>query len=96
MLPFLKPQRVAGVIVAKTRSPEGGIKENEDDNDNAALHSAADDLIRAIHAKDTVGVAAALQAAFEIADSRPHEEGEHTDDDNSYDSQNAKAAQSQE
>ena len=41
------------------------------------LAPAAEDLINAIHSKDVGAVAKALEAAFEIADSQPHEEGSH-------------------
>jgi hypothetical protein len=43
--------------------------------------SAADDLISAVHMKDSKAVADALKAAFEICDSMPHEEGQHLDMD---------------
>jgi hypothetical protein len=89
MLPFLKQKQQAGVIVNQ-RKPDS-IK--EDSSEDYALESAAEDLIRAHNTKDIKAVAAALRAAFQILDAEPHEEGEHTnDEDNSFDSLNIKAA----
>ena len=42
------------------------------------LEAAADDLIKAIHARDASMVVEALRNAFTILDSEPHEEGDHT------------------
>lgn len=68
---------MAGSIIAKIK-PEGGIhdegKENETD---AGLVSAAEDMISAMHMKDAKALADAMKAAFEIMESMPHEEGEH-------------------
>lgn len=58
------------------------------------LESAADQIIQAINAKDSKSLAAAIRAAFTILDSE-EEQPESSDEDHSYDSQNAKAAQSQ-
>ncbi len=38
---------------------------------------AAEELCKAIEAKDYAGAAAALRAAFELLESEPHHEGEH-------------------
>lgn len=73
MLPFLKLNKDAsasGPVDSLERNPD-----SEPEYD--ALESAAEDLINAIHSKDAKGAAAALRAAFELADSQPHEEGEH-------------------
>lgn len=86
MLPFLKPKTVAGLIIAK-RKPDGSKEESHTEgNEDAGLISAAEDLIRAIHAKDGQSVAAALKAAHTLCASGDS-------DDESYDSQNEKAAQ---
>ncbi len=85
MLPSLKPKAVAGLIISK-RKPDGSkVEEHTEGNEDQALHSAADDLIRAIHAKDTVGVASALRAARDLME--PSD-----DESNDFDSQNEKAA----
>jgi hypothetical protein len=73
MLPFLKNTKEASVSMpadVKKREPD-------DESDFDALETAGQDLIDAVHSKDARAVAAALRAAFEIADSEPHEEGPH-------------------
>lgn len=86
MLPFLKPkdQRSAAGIIMKTRSPDE--KPEGDQDHSAAIHEASSALIQAVHARDTEATAKALQDAFDILDSKPHEEGEHVEP-HSYDSQ---------
>lgn len=94
-LPFLKPKHVAGVIISH-RKADGGKVEEPSDKD-AGLEAAAEDLARAITSKDPKHIALAFRNAFQICDSEPHEEGEHTnEEDNSYDSMNEKAARDQE
>ena len=44
--------------------------------ENHGLNAAAMDLMHAVEHKDVKGVAMALQNAFTILDSEPHEEGE--------------------
>ncbi len=81
MLPFLKPQaKQTGVAVAMRKPDGGGMEAPHDDDKDAGLHAASEDLIRALNAKDAHGVSAALRAAFEILDSEPHVEGEHTNE----------------
>lgn len=63
-LPFLEPKKISSVIMAKTK-PDGGVEPDMDDP-NAGLHSAAQDLLSAIEAKDVAGVASALSAAHDI------------------------------
>lgn len=76
MLPFLKPEKITSVIVAN-RKPNGSVMPSHEEGDeNAALHSAAEDLIRAAHAKDIPQVANALRAAFEICRSEPEQPSE--------------------
>lgn len=40
------------------------------------LSGIAEELIHAVHAKDTAAVASALEAAFEVLESMPEDEGE--------------------
>lgn len=88
MLPFLKPKTVAGLIVSTRKKDGSGIEEQHSEGDEGApIEACAEDLIRAVHAKDAKGVAAAFRAAFEILEMEPHEEADHD-----YDSQNEKAA----
>ena len=73
MLPFLKRNKDAsasGPVDSIKREPDEGAEYD-------ALEAAAEDLSRAIDAKDIKGMAAALRAAFELCDSEPHQEGEH-------------------
>lgn len=89
MLPFLKRKDApsSGLII-KNRTPDEP-SESEDQDDPAAAHEAcARDLLSAIERKDIKGIAEALKASHDIADSEPHEEGVHT-----YDAQNIKAGQ---
>lgn len=54
------------MIMAKTK-PEGGVEEMPDADDGMApMHSAAQDLLSAIEAKDVAGIADALSAAHDI------------------------------
>jgi len=77
----MNPKKMASVIIA-SRKPDGKIEtEGEEGEENAGLVSAAEDLLRAIATKDATAVAQALQSAFEICDSQPHEEGEHTEEE---------------
>jgi hypothetical protein len=75
MLPFLKPKRVAGVIIEKRKADQSPQVEPEDAADQG-LDACSEELIRAMHAKDAKGVSAALRAAFEVLESQPHEEAE--------------------
>lgn len=68
MLPFLRPRSQTGIIV-ETRKAD-----SETPSEVSELDAVADDLIAAVHAKDKKGVAEALQAAFAILESTPHDE----------------------
>jgi hypothetical protein len=90
-LPWFKAKPQTGVIMATTRQPD---EKKDESSENDGLKSCARDLMDAISAGDESKAAAAIRAAFEICDSEPHEEGEHTnDEDESYDSMNQKAAE---
>lgn len=73
MLPFLSNRRTQSIIMG--RKEEG--KPMEMPLADHPLDSAAEDLIHAVHSKDTHAVAKALEAAFQILDAQPHEEGPH-------------------
>lgn len=95
MLPFLKNKNsgVAGLIV-KSRAPDEKPDSDEPEDKDAAIHACAQDLINAVHAKDTRAAAEAIRSAFEILDSMPHEEGPHEGPEpHSYDAQNQKAGE---
>lgn len=73
MIPFLKKN-----LEASASSPIESVERKPDEGaEYDVLESAAEDLCRAIDAKDYKSIAAALRAAFELLDSQPHEEGPH-------------------
>jgi len=74
MLPFLKRKQEGSMSADDDhvlRKPDEGSEEYD------TMHAVAEDLLKAIEAKDVPGIAAAFRAGFELADSEPHEEGEH-------------------
>jgi hypothetical protein len=76
VLPFLKRKdEAAPGLTIKTRTPD----QNEE-KDSDSIESCAKELISAIHSHDAKATASALKAIFEIADSEPHEEGPHTNE----------------
>lgn len=66
MLPFLKKPRQPNLIVEQRKS--------DNPNESSEMEACAKDLLDAIEAKDIKGMAAAMKAACEIAESLPHEE----------------------
>ena len=76
MLPFLQPKHVASVIIAK-RTPDGGQEPISEEGEHAPeLMQCAEDLIKAVHAKDAKAVAAAMQGAFDHMESQELKEPE--------------------
>ena len=73
MLAFLKKTQEA----SSSEPVEHSRREPDEDAEYDSLHSAAEDLISAVHSKNVAAVAEALRAAFELCDSEPHEEGPH-------------------
>lgn len=89
-LPFLKRKdgpASAGIII-KTRAPDESSQDKDDPN--ASHEACARDLYKAIQTGDIKGISEALQDAFTLMDSEPHEEGPHINP-HSYDAQNQKA-----
>jgi hypothetical protein len=77
MLPFLKKSKEASVS-----APVEHIRresDHEDDGHEGPMSVVAEELIYAVHKRDTRGVIDALHAAFMILDAMPHVEGEHLD-----------------
>lgn len=71
MLPFLKRNKdgaASGPVESLERTPDN------EDQEYDSLESAADDLIAAVHAKDSKGVCLALRSAFELLEMEPHDE----------------------
>jgi hypothetical protein len=78
MLPFLKkPHGHVGLII-KTRQPDAGAENVKEDK---GLEACASDMLRAIQANDPKSFAVAIKNAFDIMESEPHEEGEHSNED---------------
>lgn len=64
MLPFLKPNKIAAVIIAHHK-PEGGLSDEKEEGEAAPkMMEAAEALISAIHMKDAKAVAEALEQAM--------------------------------
>lgn len=85
-LPFLRRKQtgIAGPLTEYRKpDPEGEGHHDKEDNDNEGLHACARDIISCIESKDEAGLAAALKSAFELCDSEPHEEGPHTNEQES-------------
>lgn len=78
MLPFQK-KKLSPMLVAKV-TPDGKMDpQGEEGGVDPGLISAAEELISAVKSGDAEAVAMALQAAFELCDSMPHEEGPHVE-----------------
>jgi hypothetical protein len=79
--------------MVKQRAPDAEEPEQaEESNDNEGLEACARELLHAIEARDHKAMARALVDLFQIADSQPHEEGEHVEP-HSYEAQNIKAGE---
>ncbi len=81
MLPFLKHKQVSALIISK-RTPDdtAGKAEHAAGDEMHELEGICEDILRSITAKDAKALARSIKDAFEVADSYPHEEGEHTDE----------------
>ncbi len=64
LLPFLQPKKLAASIIAKRHS-DGTKEEHKEDEHHPELMGAAEDMISAVHAKDTHKVASAMKRAHE-------------------------------
>jgi hypothetical protein len=75
-LPFLRKKQSVGLII-QHRKPDGQVEvsHSQDDGD-AGMIAVAEDLAKALEAKDYRAAAEALKAAFEIFESEPHTENE--------------------
>ncbi len=85
MLPILKHRPHDSGLIVKNRAPDAK-PEGEESDDDHAVEACAQDIISAVHAKDSKALTSALKALFECIEDSPSE-------DESYASQNAKAAQ---
>ncbi len=92
MLPFLsKKNNGTASLTIKTRTPDE--HSDKEPNENEGLEECMSELSEALTSGDKKAAARAFKAAFQICESEPHEEGEHTND---YDSQNELAAKDNE
>lgn len=73
MLPFLKPEKMATVIVARRKSDGSQEVKNEDGEHPPELIAAAEDLIRAISSKSAKDVATAMKNCMDVCSSMPSE-----------------------
>jgi hypothetical protein len=95
VLPFLKKKFVAAVQTLPTKSMGqalGGVEPEEESHEAAALKACAQDVLRAIEAKDADHLVQAMQSFIAVIDAEPKEGPESND----FDSMNAKAAEEQE
>lgn len=83
ILPFLKPKKQPSLIVAKVSADGHKEEMSHDGEENHGLMSAAEDLIRAVHAKDAHATVEALRSAFEIMELEPHDEAPHPEQEES-------------
>lgn len=74
MLPFLKNKQggSGSSLLIKQRAPDN--PEAESNDPNASIDACSQDLIAAVHARDTKAVSEAIRSAFLILESEPHEE----------------------
>lgn len=79
-LPFLKSKvRATPMVDVQKRKPD----QEDDMSGSAPLEAAAQDICNAIEQKDYTHLALALRAAFQILDAEPHQEGPHTNEEDS-------------
>lgn len=78
-LPFLKFRKEAGIRTSMRASDFNKSEDSESDKDQALI-AVSGELLIALNNKNTQAVADALRAAFEILESEPHAEGEHTNE----------------
>lgn len=70
MLPFLKPKKLASIIIAKRAKPDGATTPVKEEGEHAPeLMSAAEGIISAINNKDAGALASALGAAMKSGNS---------------------------
>lgn len=75
-------------LMVKDRAPDSP---DEPDDNSMAIQACAQDLIKAVHNRDVKATAEALQSAFDILESLPHEESGLSP--HSYDAQNQAAGE---
>lgn len=88
MLPYLDPKKLSAVIVAKRGKPdlhdtksEMEAPESEQSDYDAALESAAEDMLTAIDERSVKKLAMALKAAHELCESEEEQDEPEPDYD---------------
>lgn len=66
MLPFLKPKQSGSVIQTKSYSDGTNKVDKEEGMHSPGAMAAAEDMISAVHAKDSKGVADAMRAHHDM------------------------------
>ncbi len=91
MLPFLNAKKISSVILARKGKPDlhdtkmemDAPSESEGSDEDAALESAAEDLLNALDSRSIKGIAEALRAAHSICES--YEDQEEGPEEPDYD-----------
>lgn len=74
MLPFLKPKKLASVIMANSKK-DGGVEPMQEEGEARPEHmSMAEELIGGVHSKDASKVAKVLQKMQEMDDASDEEQ----------------------
>lgn len=74
MLPFLKPKKLASVIIAKRTKADAPTETVREEGEAlSGLVSAAEAIISAVNAKDASALASALESAMKQAPDTKHE-----------------------
>ena len=88
-LPFLRKKHEAGVIV-KYRNPDEASADqpvSPEEQDDAALETCADEILKAVASNDKRALAAAIRSAFTVLESEPHEEPGEIENDSDFEDQ---------
>jgi len=77
MLPWLQPKKAAGAIISRRGKTDLHNTKPEVDapgaESNSELETACEDILRAIDERSVKGLAAAMQAAYEVCGDMPAE-----------------------
>ncbi len=77
-MPNIKKNSAA---VAVLGPDSNGVGERDEEAPDSDLEMIAQELVEAVHARNSKDVSACLRAAFECLESQPHEEYEESEDD---------------
>ena len=77
MIMMGRKKDIIGQILGPVDKEDG---EEAPHDHSEALKAVVSEFIDAVHSKDVEGACTALQTAFEEMEAAPHEEGEHTNE----------------